>query len=358
MTEIGHARELITVEMYIFNDDELGNLLATSLIKAHKRGVKVQVMVDGVGSYYFQGPLSERFKAEGIAIKFYNPLPFLQPLYGKLSLARKLNIFIQRFLRVNKRNHRKIITIDAEILYTGSFNFTAEHTRLSRTEIWKDMGVRVSGPLVKFALLNFKRNWKFRDYIRYKKQIKGTLPAWKRIPLRLNHSLSMKHFFSRDFIRRINKSQHRVWFITPYFIPKRSVIKALGKAAGRGVDVRLLISRKSDVWLFQTLQTFYYPYLIKAGVKVFQYTDTVLHAKNYIIDDWMTIGSTNLNHRSMLHDMEVDMVIQDVRNKQLIADNFLASSEKQPLITMDALLARPWKQKLLTRLFFIFRYWF
>jgi cardiolipin synthase len=357
MEDIGRARELITVEMYIFNDDELGNLLASCLIAAHQRGVKVQILIDGVGSYGFEARLAHRFKEAGVMVKYFNPLPFLQPFYGQLSFARKVNVFLNRVLRMNQRNHRKIITIDHEILFTGSFNFASEHTHYSHSEIWKDMGVRTSGPLVKFAILNFKRNWKFRDFVRYKKQFKGTKVSWRYTPLRLNHTLIMKRYFYKEFIRRINKSQRRVWFITPYFIPKRSVIKALGKAANRGVDVRILISRKSDVWLFETLQTFYYPYLIKAGVKVFHYTDTVLHAKNYIIDDWTTVGSTNLNHRSLLHDMEVDVVIQQKENLKLIEENFLASCEKQPMVSMDELSLRPLKQKFLTQLFFIFRYW-
>lgn len=359
LRDIDQAREYITVEVYIFKDDVLGLEIAQHLLDAQNRGVRVQVIVDGLGSYQFQNRFSHLLADSGMSVKLYNPLPFLHPFYGKLSTYRKFQIFVTRALRLNKRNHRKIITLDYHIMYTGSFNFSVEHTQLSHEKAWQDMGVRVTGPAVNYAVLNFKRSWKLRDYFRFKKQMIGVQRIkWRQSPLRLSHTLFMKRFFYENFVRRINRAHSRIWFTSPYFIPKRRVIKALGRAARRGVDVRLLVSSKSDVKLFRTLQFFYFPYLIKAGVKVFQYTDTVLHAKNYIIDDWMTIGSTNLNHRSMLHDMEVDLVIQEKRNLILIEEHFKHCSEAQPLITAELMKARPFKDRLLSQLFFIFRYWF
>jgi cardiolipin synthase len=125
-----------------------------------------------------------------------------------------------------------------------------------------------------------------------------------------------------ELIKRVRSAEERVWLVTPYFIPPRRLIQALGKAAKRGVDVQILTSAKTDVKLFQTLQFFYYPYLMKRGVKIYQYTEKVLHAKNVVIDDWMIIGSSNFNHRSVLHDLEVDLVIQKPENRQLIVNHF------------------------------------
>lgn len=146
--------------------------------------------------------------------------------------------------------------------------------------------------------------------------------------------------------------------MTPYFIPKRRLIVALGKAAERGIDVRVLISQKTDVKFFKWLQYFYYAHLVSKGVKVYQYTDSVLHAKNYIIDNFMTIGTTNLNHRSFIHDLEVDLVIQDEDNKRKIAEHFIESTVSQKNITLEGLKQRPLWDRMLSRLFFIFKYWF
>lgn len=359
LKDIDLAQHSITVEMYIFNDDLLGKKVCNHLINAHQRGVKVQIVVDGIGSFGFFDKLNAVFLKRGIVVKMYNPLPFYHPFYGKLTYFKKFQTLGMRIWRLNKRNHRKIITIDQHTMYTGSFNITAEHTKYHVDIPWKDMGVKVTGDHVKFAVLNFKKIWKLRDYFRFKKQMRGQKNInWRVSPLRLNNTLFMKRYFYKNFLQRIKKAEKKIWLMTPYFIPKRRMIRALGKAAKRGVDVRIVISFKTDVKFFKWLQYFYYAYLLKKGVKVYQYTDSVLHAKNYIIDDFMTIGSTNLNHRSFMHDLEVDLVIQDVDNKKKVEEHFIASSETQREITLEGLKQRPLWDRILSRLFFTFKYWF
>lgn len=355
--DIDKAKNYISVEMYIFNDDVIGKKIASHLNSAHQRGVKVQVIVDGIGSFNFLNKLSNFFLKKGLNVKIYNPLPFYHPYFGKLSVLKKMSILGARIWRLNRRDHRKIITIDQNILYVGSFNITVEHTKYHAEKPWKDMGVRVSGESVKYAVLNFKKVWKLRDYYRYKKQNKINI-NWRTHPLRLNQTIFMKRYFYKNFLKRIQNSQKKVWLMTPYFIPKRSLIRCLGKASQRGVDVRILISQKTDVNFFRWLQYFYYSYLLKKGVKVYQYTDSVLHAKNYIIDDFMTIGTTNLNHRSLIHDLEVDLIITDEHNIKTVEEHFLKSAISQKEITLEGLKHRPLWDRFLSRLFFLFKYWF
>lgn len=357
--DIDHAQRYITLEIYTFDDDILGKQVTAHLITAFQRGVRVEIIVDGVGSYSFLNKLHGIFSKKGIEVKIYNPLPFYHPYFGKLSLGKKLYVLAGRIWRLNRRNHRKIITIDEKIMYTGSFNITTVHTRHHFEKPWKDMGVKVTGGYVKFAVLNFKKIWRLRDFFKYKRQNKNRLNLnWRQSPLRLNQTLFMKSFFYKNFLNHINKSQKRIWLMTPYFIPKRRLIRALGKAAKRGIDVRILISQKTDIHVFKWLQYFYFAYLLKNGVKVYQFTESVLHAKNYIIDDFMTIGSTNLNHRSFIHDLEVDLEVQDEHNKKMIEDNFLKSSMSQKSITLEGLRQRPMWDRFLSRLLFIFKYWF
>jgi cardiolipin synthase A/B len=359
LADIDRARDSITVEMYLFRHDPIGSKVAAHLIQAQKRGVRVQVMVDGIGSHDFFTKLYGVLIKHGIKIKIYNPLPFFHPFFGKIDLRRRLSLIFTRLWRVNSRNHRKIITIDSRIMFVGSFNITAEHTRFHQDEKWKDMGVKVVGDNVRYAVLQFKKIWSLRDYYRYRKKLKELLGRdWKGLPLRLNHNLFMRRYYYQDLLNRMKNAQQRIWLTTPYFIPKGKMIKLLGEAAAKGVDVRLLISSKSDVTLFQTLQQFYYPFLLKQGVKIYQYRDSILHAKNFIIDDWMTVGSSNLNHRSILHDLEVDLVIQNTDNKLKIVDAFVQSSQNQLEITADYLKQRRLFDRFLTRLFFLFKYWF
>jgi cardiolipin synthase len=357
--DIEAAKEYVTVEMYIFNDDLLGKKLTAHLVAAHIRGVKVQIIVDGVGSYNFYERLSGVFEKKNVPVRTYNPLPFLHPFYGNVTFLRKFQIYMLRLGRLNKRNHRKIVTIDHHIMYSGSFNFTAEHTSFYHSSAWKDVGIRVTGEMVSYAVLNFKRNWRLRDYYRYKKTLKK-LPRsnWRHSPLRMNQTLMMKRYFYKNFLNHIHRAQKRIWFVSPYFIPRRRIILLLGAAAERGVDVRILTTWKTDVKLFRALQFFYFPYLLSKGVKIFQYSDTVLHAKNYIIDDWMTVGSTNMNHRSLIHDLEVDLVIQDETNQKKIEDHFIGLTKDIPVVTPESLSSRSFLDRLMSRLYYIFRYWF
>lgn len=359
IADIQDAKSYISIEMYIFNYDQLGKKIAEHLTGAADRGVEIEIIVDGIGSYLFFDELAKVFSHPKIKVRMYNPLPFYHPYYGEISFIKKLEVILLRLWRMNSRDHRKIITIDQHIMYAGSYNFTAEHTKFSSGKAWKDMGVRVSGRHVQFAVLNFKKIWKLREYYKYKKKIKNSKIAhWKHFPLRLNQTLFMRRYFYKNLLNKINKSQTRIWLTTPYFIPKRQLIRAIGNAAKRGVDVRVLISSKTDVPMFQTLQYFYYPYLLKKGVKVFHYSDTVLHAKNFIIDNWMTVGSSNLNHRSIMHDLEFDLVITSKDNISLIQDDFTKSAEPKNKITIHELKNRSLTDKFLSRLFFLMKYWF
>jgi cardiolipin synthase len=356
--DIHTARTLITLEVYIFNDDVLGQRIADALKAASHRGVKIQIIVDGVGSSGFFRRLYTFFENENIPVKVYNPLPFLHPYYRKISWSEKIHAFFIRMIRLNKRDHRKIITIDENCMYSGSFNITSDHINLKGRKAWKDLGIRVSGEQVKFAVLNFKLVWKLVDYYRYRKYLKHKkILSWKQSPIQLNHTLVMKRFFRINFVNKMNLTHQRVWLMTPYFIPGRGFIRSMARAAKRGVDVRLIISSKPDVKIFRTLQSFYFLFLIKSGVQIFEYNETVLHAKNYILDDWMTVGSTNLNHRSLMHDLEVDLVIQKEENSKALEKHFLTLTQGTEPLTLAELKKKSIWDMALSRLYFLFRYW-
>ena len=357
--DIDLAKEYITVEIYIFSFDPLGKKVAQHLIEAHRRGVKIHIMVDGIGTYDYFENYHKLFSEAKVAVKIFHPLPFYHPVFETMIFKKKIQTFFGRLWKLNQRNHRKIITIDYQVMYLGSFNFSAEHTSLHTSKKWKDVGARVSGPNVKLAILFFKKNWQLREFFRYRKLVKPLqLKDSKLSPLRLNHSLMMRRFYAKDLVQKIKKSKDRIWLVTPYFIPTPGLILALGKAAKRGVDVRILLSEKTDVKLFQTLQFFYFPYLLSKGVRVFQYKETILHAKICILDSWVTLGSSNLNHRSILHDLEVDLSIEDPQNKKIIMDDFILSTPSDVEITMKTLKQRTIFDRFLARLYFLFKYWF
>ncbi len=358
LSDMDSATESITMEMYIFEQDQVGELFADKLKHAAKRGIKVQLIVDGVGSYHFFDKFYGELLESGVEVRMYNPLPFYHPTFEDLSLWQKIRLLGVRLWHINKRNHRKITIIDEKILYTGSYNITSDHSARFNKNSWLDAGVRLTGDAVKFAVMYFKRTWKMKEYRTYRKQLKKQYKLnWKRMPLRLNTSIRMRMFMARDLKKRIKTSTSRVWITTPYFIPTRSFIKELARASRRGVDVRLLISAKTDVKIFNFLQYFYYPYLLKNKVKIFRYTARVLHAKNYIIDDWMILGTTNLNHRSLIHDLEVDTVIGNHDNKLMMAKHFTDECASVSVLTLEDLKKENIFTRFITTIIFIFRYW-
>lgn len=352
------AQKSVTMEMYIFDQDEIGQLFIDKFIELRRSGIEVKLVVDGVGSYHFFDRYYGELLANHVEVKMYNPLPFYHPTFGILSLRQKIKLLFVRLSHINKRNHRKITIIDEEVMYTGSFNITADHSAHFNEYAWLDIGARVTGDAVKFAVLHFKRTWKFSDFRKYRKLLKKRFKiSWKRLPLRLNSSVPMRIYLHQDLKKRIKAAKKRIWITTPYFIPTRSFIRELGMAAKRGVEVKLLISAKTDVKLFNFLQYFYYPFLLKKGVKIFRYTPRILHAKNYIIDDWMMIGTTNLNHRSFIHDLEVDTIICEDHNKIEMNNYFEYECSQVPMLTAEELKKENIFARFFTSLIFIFRYW-
>ena len=358
LADMDRAQKSVTMEMYIFNQDQIGQLFIDKFIELQKRGVTVQLIVDGVGSYHFFDRYYEELLNHHVEVKMYNPLPFYHPTFGDFSLFQKFKLLMIRFGHINKRNHRKITIIDEEILYSGSYNITSDHSEKFNASFWLDLGVRVTGDPVKFAVMSFKKSWKFLEYRRYKSQLKKNFRInWKALPIRLNSGVRMRIYLHRDLRRKMRNATERIWITTPYFIPTRSFIKELALAARRGVDVKLLISAKTDVKLFNFLQYFYYPFLLKKGVKVFRYTPRVLHAKNYIIDDWMIIGTTNLNHRSFIHDLEVDTVVCHEENKLQMDNYFNFACQQVHQLTVEELKKENIFARFFTWIIFIFRYW-
>lgn len=357
--DIDTAVKLITVEVYIFQWDVLGQKFFEALERAAGRGVEVRLLVDAVGSHGFIQHLQTTNYHERIKVKVFNPHPWTFAYRNWFDLLRVVKTFLTRLLWVNRRNHRKIITIDERTTYIGSFNVAADHLRTVHQELaWQDIGLRLTGWVTPLFILALMKHWGIRDYFRYMRRMpKKKFVRFKHPDIRLNQNFRLRRRLYKDFINRVKNARHRIWIRPGYFLPKRRLVKLLAKAATRGVDVRILVSRKSDVFYYALLQTSYDPYLVKRGVKIFHYLPTITHAKNYFIDDWVTIGSTNLNYRSFMHDLEVDVRVQHPDNRRILSERFEEMCQDAHEVTMSSLALRPWYERWAARLILIFRYW-
>lgn len=359
LRDIENARSFITMEIYIFDDDDIGRRIFAALEAAAARGVQVRMMLDAVGSHIFIQKLLTTEYHPNIRVKVFNPLPWTFSYQQFSDLWRMAEVFMQRLLWINRRDHRKIITFDEEIAYVGSFNISDTHCReYSKDNAWEDVGMRLNGWVAPLFVLSMMRHWSVSAFLRQRKLMpKRRFVRFSHPDLRLNQTFYLRRLLYRDFLLRLRHAHTRIWLRPGYFLPKKRLVRLLMQAARRGVDVRVLLSTKSDVFYYGLMQSYYLPLLIDSGVKVYRFSRTITHAKNYFIDDSVTVGSTNLNYRSFMHDLEVDLFVQHPANRRLMDEHFEKMAEESELVTLQSLGKRPWWERYLVRLVFHFRYW-
>lgn len=346
----------IRVEMYMFNFDELGGAILESLKQARERGVNVYLLVDGIGSLNFLSELDEYCSKNQIHFKIYHPVPirlsFLNRFSFKALTWKNIRWFFIMFRKINNRDHRKVFLIDQKIAFVGSQNITRVHSEtLSQEHAWRDTGVEVQGPPVaqlvstsEFAWNKPKRerligSWKFHDHV-------------LRLSARRKHRLSRV----RQLIGSIDSAKHRVWITTAYFLPNRKIVRAFCRAASSGVDVGICLPAKTDIPFMKWTSRLLYDRLLKCGVKIYEYQDRVLHAKSLVIDDWGTVGTYNFNHRSLIHDLEVEVVIDQPQWIEKLVNQWAIDLKKSKLIRA----ADPGLNiflRVVANIFYGFRYW-
>ncbi|MBS1958256.1 MAG: hypothetical protein JST80_02170 [Bdellovibrionales bacterium] len=351
---IDQARSTVDLETYIFDEDALGKRMLDTLARAVARGVKVRLMLDGVGSSAWTSGEADKFRKFGIEIKFFHPMPWQRHAYPfwKFLTIRKLAL---GFYKLNHRNHRKTCVIDSTTAFVGSMNVSARHApSLSGNDAWRDTSVCVSGPNVSILQQAFQVAWEFNyDYFdRIRRQMKLiTSLKW----LRINFSESQSANYREQLVHELTGSKRRIWITNPYFAPGRKIARALRHAAFHGVDVRLLLPFKIDFFPSRFAAAYYYTALLKHGVKIYEYQPSILHAKILIVDDFATVGSSNLNHRSIFHDLEADVVISKPENIKRLTERFEADLRASNSIEFLPWQKRPFWTRALENFFFLFR---
>ncbi len=296
---IDRARHTIDLAVYIFALDSVGEAFLARLQAAARRGVQVRVLVDGVGSAESAATLAEALCAAGAEFHVYHPLPWYWRSY-RWSLRRgpwlqKCWYFINR---LNRRDHRKFTVIDRHQAWCGNFNLCADHLGVNGP--WRDYGVYVEGRAVRSLCDNFDQVWLGR---------KGRFGLGDYQCCLSNVSRRMRWIKNRKLATGIRRARQRAWISSAYFAPSGALVRAIKAARRRGIDVRVIVAGRSDILLFPELTSTYYADLLKIGVAVYEYDQAVLHAKLVLVDEECIIGSTNFNHRSFYHDLELDVVL-------------------------------------------------
>lgn len=352
LKDIEEAKNHIVLETYIFKFDQLGRQFVTALSGALQRGVKVKVLVDGVGSYFDAELIAEKLESKNCQFRIFHPVPWDFPAYRRaLRSGRWYSQILHSIASINHRNHRKLCLIDDHIAWLGSFNITANHFN-NRLEVsddnWHDTGLRVTGDIVLDLKDNFEEVW----------QRKRSTAKQRTRQFLGNNSIRARIRRNRRMIHILKEAKKRIWVCNAYFNPSHKLLSALKNAAKGGVDVRLLVPSRSDVYLFPVLTRTYYADLLNSGIKVYEYCDRKLHSKTMLIDNLVIIGSTNLNYRSFFHDLELDALLTKAESVQCMQDKFNEDLKYSTEITFKHRGKHSWLTKALGWFSRFFRYWF
>lgn len=310
---ISEARHHIDLETYILEPLGMGERLATLLEAKRAQGVSARVLYDSVGSLSTPAAYFESLRTAGVAVCEFNPV-------NPLQLKRDAR------LSINNRNHRKVLIVDGRVAFTGGINISGVYSTASfsrkrkaadREAGWRDTHVVVRGPVVDQFQKMFDQTWR-------EQHCSGEPERNVQLqPVRAG-SMAMRLVAADPLIERselyaallsaIERARSRIWLTYGYFVPDRRLIEALQEAARRGVDVRLVLPGFSDFWATFHAGRSHYSTLHRAGVRIFERRDALLHAKTAVIDSvWSSVGSTNLDWRSFVHNYEADVLVLDRR---------------------------------------------
>jgi cardiolipin synthase len=343
---IRQARDHINLETYIFEDDDIGKQFADLLLERQAAGVQVNLIYDSVGCLNTPRSFFERLSAGGIRVLEFNPVN---------PLASHKKIWL-----LNNRDHRKLLVVDGRIAFLGGINISESYSsgpsmRSARKKGaqpvgWRDTHLQIEGPVVSEFQKLFMDTWSkqkgpplpeknyFPQLVKQGDEIVRAIGSASADP----HSLIYLTLLSA-----IDNAEQRVYLTNAYFAPDPQLLKALTDAAQRGVEVKLILPSHTDSWPVFHAGRSHYSELLRAGVKIYERRDAVMHSKTASIDGvWSTVGSTNLDWRSFLHNDEINAAILGRDFSRQMDDMFA-----RDLAESDAIDLERWEQRsLLLRL--------
>ncbi len=336
MRDIEDARQYIHVQYFIIENDAVGSQLIELLKRKAREGVQVRVLYDYVGSFYFRPRLLRQMREAGIEVH-----PFL-----KLT-------FTQFALRINWRNHRKVVVIDGKVGYMGGMNIASRYvTGDKHWQPWRDTHMRITGDAVTALEYSFAIDWNFTTRkLLTARSVHMTPPAsGEGYPMQMVSSgpTNRWHNISFVFFKAISLAKRCVYVQTPYFLPSDALLKAMQGAALSGVDVRLMIPRRPDSAMLRLATGSYIKECLLAGIKVYFYEPTVMHAKVVIVDDeFVTLGSTNFDFRSFEHNFEFNALVYSKEFNTSMKKTFEDDMQQSTRLSMGKWKQRPLAQKAL-----------
>ena len=337
---IAAARDHVNMETYIFEDDEVGQRFAQLLMERQRAGVQVNLIRDGAGTFGTPPAFFQRMCDAGIRVLEFNPL---NPLV------------LRKDWELNQRDHRKLLIVDGRVAFLGGINISSVYSggsfgsaaprRRAGDLAWRDTDLQVRGPVVAEFQKLFLAAWQNQkgDPLPERAWFPPPEPAGRQVVRAIGSSPEEPFsLIYATLLSAIGSAETSIHLTNAYFVPDPQLLTALEAAAARGVDVRLILPSQTDSWLVFHAGRAHFDRLLRAGVHIHERRGVILHSKTALIDGvWATVGSTNLDWRSFLHNHELDAVVLGAdfgAQLQAMFERDLAGSDT---LTLEAWERRP-----------------
>ncbi len=336
---IESARDHIHLETYIFDDDAVGQRFADALLRQRQRGVAVHVIRDSVGTLSTPEAFFQRLVDGGVQVLVFNPVNPAQAR-GEWLL--------------NERNHRKLLIVDGRVAFLGGINISsvysggsfsrASSVRPGNPAGWRDTDLQLRGPVVADFQRLFLATWEQQrgPPLPDRTYFPALQKAGNEVVRAIGSSPQDEHsLIYITLLSAIGSAQTSIRLTNAYFVPDPQLLDALEAAAARGVDVVLVLPSQSDSWLVLAAGRSHYERLLRQGVKIHERRGVVLHSKTALVDGvWATVGSTNLDWRSFLHNHELNAVVLGAGFGEQLQAMF-----ERDLAVSDPIILSEWEQR-------------
>jgi cardiolipin synthase len=338
------ATDNINLETYIFDEGMLGEEFSNLLIQKQQAGVQVNIIYDSVGSLTTPPEFFQKLRNAGISVVEFNPVNPLKR-FG-------------RDWRINNRDHRKILVVDGKIAFTGGINISDDYSSgsLFRSRSrdtshlgWRDTHVRIEGPAVASFQWLFLQTWVDQKGVELRRAnyFPQLQPVGNQVVRVIGSEPGGDYETYKAYVLAMQQAKVSIHVTNAYFVPDKQLVQALTDAARRGVDVKIIFPGVSDAGLVRFATQSFYQQLLDAGVRVYELQASVLHAKTAVIDGyWSTVGSTNLDMRSFLHNREVNMITLDAPFGAVMESAFNEDLKNSIEITKEKWAERPASHRL------------
>ncbi len=314
---IEQAEKSIQLQVYIFDEDETGMLVADKLINASKRNVEVQVLLDGYASRSLSSAFRERLRKEGIQLRFFNP------------------IFKSEKFYFGRRLHHKIVVCDSKFALVGGINISNRYNDMPDVPAWLDWAILVEGDIAYelHKLCNlFYTKWNKKVVHLDRKDLLPKPDDALHCPMRIrrNDWVMNLNQISASYMEMLKDAQHEIIIMSSYFIPSNFIRSSMVAAIKRGVTIRLILASTSDIGIAKYAERYLYAWALRQGIKIHEYKNNVLHGKIAVCDDRIvTIGSYNINDISALASIELNIDVEEKKFALVVKKELLTIIENE-----------------------------